>query len=201
MDLQKLNPWNWFKHEEVDTDQGAQIPVQRSEASRTVPSTTNTGWQRDQHPVLQLHQQIDRLFDDVFSTFGMPSLNSSFPRQAGSAMTPSGIYRPQVDVSGDEKQYEITLDVPGLSEGDLAIEVKGDVLTVRGEKEEKHEQKDKQFYRVERSYGSFQRTLSLPRDANADDIQARLKDGVLTLTIPRNPSEQADVKRISISSS
>ena len=116
-------------------------------------------------------------------------------------MTPSGIYRPQVDVSGDEKQYEITLDVPGLSEGDLAIEVKGDVLTVRGEKEEKHEQKDKQFYRVERSYGSFLRTLSLPGDANADDILARLKDGVLTLTIPRNPSEQADVKRISISSS
>lgn len=180
MDLQKLNPWNWFKHEDSDADQGAQIPVQKDKASRSLPSTTNPGWQRDQHPVLQLHQQIDRLFDDVFSAFGMPSLNSAFPRQAGSPMTPSGTYRPQVDVSGDEKQYDITLDVPGLSEGDLAIEVKGDVLTVRGEKEEKHEQKDKQFYRVERSYGSFQRTLSLPADANADDIQANLKDGVLT---------------------
>ena len=201
MDLQKLNPWNWFKHEDSAANQGAQIPVRRTDASRSVPSTTTPDWQRNQHPVLQLHQQIDRLFEDVFSAFGMPSLNSSLPQQAGSAMTPSGIYRPQVDVSGDETQYEINLDVPGLSEDDLSIEVKGDVLTIRGAKEEKHEQKDKQFYRMERSYGSFQRTLSLPGDANADDIQAKLKDGVLTLTLPRSQSEQTDVKHITISSS
>jgi len=201
MNLQKLNPWNWFKHEDNGTDQRAQIPVRRADASYTAPFATNPGWQRDQHPVTQLHQQIDRLFDDVFSAFDRPSLNSTFPRRAEPAITPSSIFRPQVDVSGDEKQYEITLDVPGLSEDDLAIEVKGDVLTISGETEDKLEQKDKQYYRVERSYGAFQRTLSLPSDANADDIQAKLKDGVLTLTLPRSQPEQADVKRISISSS
>ncbi|MFA7555036.1 MAG: Hsp20/alpha crystallin family protein [Spongiibacteraceae bacterium] len=200
MNFQKLNPWNWFKHEDNGVDQGSQIPVRRGEASRIVPSPTNTDWQREQHPVQQLHQQIDRLFDNVFSNFGLPSLNSPFQRQLGSNIRPTEFYRPQVDVSGDDNQYEIALDVPGLSEGDLSIEVKGDVLTIRGEKEEKHEHKDKQFYRVERSYGSFQRTLSLPVDANADDIQANLKAGVLTLTIPRSQSEQDDVKRIAISS-
>ncbi|UVW36324.1 Hsp20/alpha crystallin family protein [SAR92 clade bacterium H455] len=111
------------------------------------------------------------------------------------------IYRPQVDISGDDKQYEIVLDAPGLSEEDLAIEVKDDVLTIKGEKEEKHEQGDKQFYRVERSYGSFQRTLSLPVDATTDGIKAKLTDGVLRLRIPRSQPQQSNVKHIAISSS
>jgi HSP20 family protein len=201
MNLQKLNPWNWLKDEDSAANQGSHIPVRRNKASWKTPLTGHFSTQLDRHPVLQLHQQIDRLFDDVFSDFGMPSLLNTYPQQALPAMTSADFYRPQIDISGDEKQYEIVLDAPGLSEEDLAIEVKDDVLTIRGEKEEKHEQDDKEFYRVERSYGSFQRTLSLPTDANADDIQAKLTNGVLTLRIPRSQSEQSDVKRVAISSS
>lgn len=197
MNLQKLNPWNWFKHENDNADRGAQIPVRREEASLSSPSL----WQRDQHPVMQLHQQIDRLFNDVFSTFGMPSMNTALARGVGNDTGIVGAYRPQVDVSGNEKQYEIALDVPGLSENDLSIDVNGDVLTIKGRKEERNEQKDKQFYRVERSYGAFQRTLSLPADADADAIEASLKEGVLTLKIPRRESEQQKVKHVTISSS
>ena len=90
--------------------------------------------------------------------------------------------------------------MPGLTEDDLSIEVKGDMLVITGEKEEKNEQTDKQFYRVERSYGVFQRTLSLPADTMSEDIHAQLKDGVLTLAIPRSRADQAGVKRIAISS-
>ena len=200
MELQKLNPWNWFKHETGEADQGSFIPVGRDEASRNALGT-HLGWRSERDPAVQLHQQIDRLFDDLFSTFSMPSRHNSHPLKSRPAMTAADFYRPQIDISGDEKQYEIVLDAPGLSEEDLDIEVKDDVLTIRGEKEEKHEQDDKEFYRVERSYGSFQRTLSLPTDANADDIQAKLTNGVLTLRIPRSQSEQSGVKRVAISSS
>lgn len=197
MNLEKLKPWNWFKHEDDTADNTAQIPMQRDEASRTALST----WQqRDQHPVLQLHQQSDRLFNDAFSGFGMPSLRVSPAQLDWLDVGRINAYRPQIDLSGDDKQYEITLDVPGLSENDLSIEIKGDMLVVRGQKEETNEHQDKLFYSVERSYGAFKRTLSLPTDANTDYIQPRLKDGVLRLVIQRSQAEQADVKRINISS-
>jgi HSP20 family protein len=197
MNLEKLKPWNWFKHEDHTTDNSAQIPMQREAASR-VPLST---WQqRDQHPVLQLHEQIDRLFNDAFSGLGIPSLRLAATQHDWPAKDAITAYRPQIDVSGDDRQYEITLDVPGLSENDLSIEISGDMLIVRGQKDETNEQQGKQFYSVERSYGAFQRTLSLPTDANADDIQANLKDGVLRLVIPREQSEQTEVKRINISS-
>ncbi len=197
MNLQKLNPWNWFKHENSETDDSVQIPLHREEASR---SSLPTWQQPEQHPVMQLQQQIDRLFNDVFSAFGMPSRRLT-PVQAGWPSSAPGIgWRPHIDVSGDDSHYEITLDVPGLSENDLSIELKEDILVISGQKGEKTEQKMKQFYRVERSYGAFQRTLSLPADATADDIKASLKDGVLTLMIPRDPAARSDVKRIAISS-
>ena len=197
MNLEKLKPWNWFKHEDNTADNSALIPMQRDEASRTALST----WQRDPHPIFQLHEQIDRLFNDAFSSFAMPSLRLS-PTQQDERTGGGRInaYRPQIDVSGDDNQYDITLDVPGLSENDLSIEIKDDMLIVRGQKEETNERPGKQFYSIERSYGAFQRTLSLQTDANADDIQATLKDGVLTLVISRSQTEQADVKRIEISS-
>lgn len=112
----------------------------------------------------------------------------------------STLYWPQIDVSGDDNRYEIELDVPDLSESDISIDVHDDVLTIKGQKEQRSENKDKHFYRVERSYGSFQRTLSLPDDANADEIKAELKKGVLRLEIPRRQVPEKDVKRIPISS-
>lgn len=197
MNLEKLKPWNWFKHEDNSSDNTVQIPLQRDEASRTALSNRQ---QRDQYPVLQLHQQIERWFDDVFNAFGMPPLGLTPAPQGWASGRRVNAYRPQIDVSGDDNQYEITLDVPGLSENNLSIDLKDDLLVVRGQKEEKAEQSSKQFYCIERSYGAFQRTLSLPTDADADDIQASLKDGVLTLIIPRNQAEQDNVKRIAISS-
>jgi len=113
-------------------------------------------------------------------------------------MTLASLYRPQIDVSGDDKHYEIKLDVPGMSESDLSIEVRDDLLLISGEKREDSEDKGKHYYRVERSYGAFQRTLALPDDANADEIDARLEKGVLRLEIPRRESSAQKVRRIDI---
>ncbi len=110
--------------------------------------------------LFQLHREMYRLFDNVFNTFGMPSLHSSFPEQRflnnDVVGTYSGApYRPQIDISGDENHYEITLNVPGLSSDDVAIHVQGDRLMIRGQKEEKSESKDQHYYCTERSVGAW----------------------------------------------
>lgn len=193
MDLEKLKPWNWFKHED-NSEQSSAIPVMRDQSPSVVGPLSTPG------SLLDLHRDMDRWFDEAFRSFGMPSSGPGLlsRRLADSPLLKS--YRPQVDVSGDNNHYEVALDVPDMSESDLAIEVKNDVLTIRGHKEDKTETKDKHYYRVERSSGSFQRTLSLPDDANADEISADLKNGVLKLSIPRREIAAEDVKRISISS-
>ena len=192
MDLEKLKPWNWFKHEENGTGKGSQIPVCRNEAENLPQAGPGS--------LMSLHRDMDRWFDDAFKSFSMPSLASNLQTRAMPGISLSNIYQPQIDVSGDSNCYEINLDVPGLSESDLSLEVKDDVLTIKGQKEERSEDKDKHYYRVERSYGSFQRTLALPDDAIGDEIKANLDKGVLRLEIPRRETANQEVKRISINS-
>ena len=192
MNLEKLKPWNWFKHEENDTGKGSQIPVSRSEAENLPLAGRGT--------LTSLHRDMDRWFEDAFKSFGMPSLDSNLQSRTMPGISLSNIYRPQIDVSGDSNCYEINLEVPGLTESDLSLEVKDDVLTIKGEKEERSEDKDKHYYRVERSYGSFQRTLALPDDAIGDEIKAILDKGVLILEIPRRETATQEPKRISINS-
>ncbi len=189
MNLEKLKPWNWFKHEEGGNGGGHPIPVKRTQAKSLPASGAGS--------LLNLHREMDRWFEDAFKSFAMPSFPLGL-ESAGAKL--ADIYRPQIDISSDNNCYEISLDVPGLNESDLTLEVRDDVLTIKGEKEERSEDKDKHYYRVERSYGSFQRTLSLPDDANAEEIKANLDKGVLRLEIPRRAVVEQDVKRISISS-
>ena len=192
MNLEKLKPWNWFKHEENGTGKESQIPVSRNEAEKLPQAGPGS--------LLSLHRDMDRWFGDAFKSFGMPSLESNLQSRAMPGISMSNIHRPQIDVSGDSNCYEINLDVPGLTESDLSLEVKDDVLIIKGQKEERSEDKDKHYYRVERSYGSFQRTLALPDDAIGDEIKANLDKGVLRLEIPRRETATQEVKRISINS-
>lgn len=189
MDLKKLNPWNWFKHEEREREGSTQVPVKREQINVT-PSRQVV----EHYPVARLHREVDRLFNEAFSAFGMPSLLDG----GLTGVDTTAPYLPNVDVSGNEKGYEITLDVPGHNRDDLSLEVKGDRLVIKGHKEEKTENSDKEFYRMERHVGSFQRTLSLPDDASVDDITAHLTDGVLRLQIPRVETPEQEVKRIAI---
>jgi len=131
-------------------------------------------------PILQLHREIDRLFDDAFRGFGFPALN--MPQWPSDW---SGMLKPALDIQETDKQYKIALEVPGVEEKDIQITLDNDVLMVRGEKRQEQEKKEGGFHRVERSYGSFQRALNLPDDANQDSIKASFKNGVLTVTIDK----------------
>jgi HSP20 family protein len=186
MNLEKLKPWNWFKHEE---NESRAVPVTRQENQPAADS------------LLNLQREMDRWFENLSSAFGLPAVSRNLLDGGGRrTATLANLYRPQIDVSGDDNGYEIKLDVPGLTEADLSIEVRDDVLIIRGEQQQQSEDKGKQYYRVERSYGAFQRTLSLPDDADADEIEAKIDNGVLRLGIPRRQSVNANVKRIPISS-
>ena len=81
---------------------------------------------------------------------------------------------------------------------DVKLEIANDILTIRGENKHEKEEKDKNFHRVERSYGSFQRVLSLPEDADQDAVKATFKRGILTISMPRKAMPQADVRKIEI---
>jgi HSP20 family protein len=184
MKLKKLAPWNWFKKEQEQEQEGKLLPVYRP------------GMPVYQGLESQFPQEIARLFDDFFRGFRLsrwPDFGSAF----GSTF-PAGWFKPTLDIGATEREYTITVELPGVEEKDIYLELANDTLVIRGEKKQVEEEKEKDFYRVERAYGSFQRVLSLPEDADQDGIQAVFKRGVLTITVPRKALPAADTKRIPI---
>ncbi len=132
----------------------------------------------ESHPFATLQREIDRLFEDF--TRGFPSLGF-----AGSDVMPT------MDVAETEKEIDITVELPGLEEKDVQIDIVDNVLTIRGEKRGETEEKDKNHRLLERSYGSFARTLELPEGINADAIKATIDKGVLKVRVPKPAPAQA----------
>jgi HSP20 family protein len=170
-DLKKWAPWNWFRKEQEERQAVSSLPVQRSDLSAS-------GGQLG--AIVQLHREIDRLFDDAFRGFGLSAL--AMPRFSSDWPT---LLKPALDIQETEKQYNISLEVPGVEEKDIQLSLDNDVLIVRGEKRQEQEKKEGGYHRIERSYGSFQRALNLPQDANQDTTKASFKNGVLTITIDK----------------
>jgi len=164
--------------------------------AETIPSTrvqqgSGTGMSRFD-PFTSFRQEIDRLFDDFGR--GWPRMGATFPsRDVFSAV------RPSMDVAETDKEIEISAEVPGLQENEVQVDVSNDILTVRGEKNAEKEEKDKNYHLVERSYGSFSRSLQLPPGIDADQIKASLSNGVLKVVIPKPAASQA--KKIEVKGS
>ena len=94
------------------------------------------------------------------------------------------------DVKDTPEAYVFQADVPGLKEKDLEIQVSGNRLTIRGKREAEHKEPGHTYYTYERSYGSFARVFTLPESADVDKVAADLKDGVLTVSVPKKASEK-----------
>ena len=106
-----------------------------------------------------------------------------FPRLAtGLAI---GDWGPRVDICESDGTYLFKADIPGMNKQDIAISLAGDMLTIQGERKRETEEKKPHFHRVERSYGSFSRSFSLPEDADRSGIHAHCENGELTISIPR----------------
>ena len=195
MDIKKLAPWNWFKKEEEESV--ANVPVKMKDSPSYYPAESSTA-----NPLAQMHREVDRLFENAFRGFGVSSARfpgfSPLGSDFFSPLSSSGFLKPQVDVGATDKEYSITVEVPGINEKDVNIEVANNTMTIRGEKKQEKEEKDKNYYRVERSYGSFQRVLSLPEDADQEAIKATFKNGILTIKMGRKALPKPDVKQIEI---
>lgn len=185
MDLKKLAPWNWFKKEEEQ--RGTTLPV----------TVHREGPSRSYGPMAQFHQELDRMFDNFFRGFGFPSMG--FGREH-SLSVPEEWLRPTLDIAAGEKEYTISVELPGVDEKDVQLELSDDTLVIKGEKKQEKEEKEKNYYRMERSYGSFQRVLSLPEDAEHEGIGAVYKNGILKITIPRKAAPVKESRQIAIKS-
>jgi HSP20 family protein len=135
--------------------------------------------------ISRLRREMDRLWDDYFGS-GRRGLQ---PLE----------FAPAVDIKETDTEIVVTAEVPGMDAKDINISVTGEVLTIKGEKKSEREEKEENFHLIERSHGSFSRSLVLPAAVNLDKIEAKYDKGVLTVTCPKK--EEVKPKSIEIKAS
>jgi HSP20 family protein len=164
------------------------VPVKKAPATVSVPE-----------PWHAFRTEMDRLFDRFSSGFGFPSLRRTFWREpTWDYETSFELASPKVDVTEDATAYKVSAELPGLVEKDIEISVVGGMLTLKGEKQQEKEEKNKEYWVSERTYGSFQRSFTLPEGVDADKISAVFAKGVLTITLPKLPEMQKATKKIEV---
>jgi len=135
--------------------------------------------------VTTLQERINRLFEDAF------------PRARDREEDLSlGTWRPAVDIYEGETGVVLKAELPGIKKEDVSVEVKDNVLTIKGERKVDSEVKEKNYYRRERTHGSFSRSFNLQYAVNPDKIKARFKDGVLEIEVPK--PEEEKTKQINV---
>jgi HSP20 family protein len=136
-------------------------------------------------PFLSLHREMNRLFDDVFRGAALPTASGSQGQgDVGNFVNSS------MNVSETDKEIRVTAELPGVSEQDIDVSLDDDVLTIRGEKKFERKDDKENFHFVERSYGTFQRSLRLPFSVNSDQVQASFENGILTVTVPKTGRQE-----------
>jgi HSP20 family protein len=146
-----------------------------------------------EHPFSSFQREMNRLFDNMFTGF---SLSSSAPMERGTAQT----FSPRVDVSETDKEIKVSAELPGMEEKDIDVSLTRDTLTIKGEKKGETEEKGKDYYRMERSYGSFTRSIPIPVEVDTDKVEATFKKGVLDITLPKTEKAIGQTKKIAVKS-
>ena len=133
--------------------------------------------------LLEFHKEVSSIFDTSFGD--LPD-----------RLFQEGTWLPNLDISEDKNNFIVKVDLPGLKQEDIDISVSGNILTIKGERKKEEESKDKNYYRRERFYGIFSRSISLPNYVDTNKIEASYKDGVLEVLIPK--TEVAKPKQIKV---
>jgi HSP20 family protein len=163
------------------------LPITKTE---TKPAASTPGYWA---PFDNLRQQIDRLFDD-FGAWPAPRhlFDVRWPREMEFAVNPA------VDVTEKDGAYEITAELPGLDEKNIEVRLANGILTIKGEKQEDKQEKQKDYYVSERRYGSFVRSFQLPEGVDSSKIEANFAKGVLTVNMPKTAEAQKSEKKIDV---
>jgi HSP20 family protein len=149
-----------------------------------------------QHTFRSLRDQFERLMDE-FDRGLFPSRWMEMTPFSKLTSEFRGLV-PAVDMIDEEKAYRVTAELPGLSEKDIEITVDGNLLTIKGEKKEEREQKEKGYFLSERHFGSVERSLRLPDGIDDGRVEAKFENGVLTVTLPKTPEAVSKPKKIAI---
>ncbi|MBY4866556.1 MULTISPECIES: Hsp20/alpha crystallin family protein [Burkholderia] len=151
------------------------------------------------HPVEALRHEMDRLIDDFNRRAGVPSARHSFfERQPFWRREREWAAEPAVDFAETDKSYEITAELPGLSEKDIEVKLSNGGLSIRGEKQEEKEEQNKDYYVHERRFGSFERYFRMPDGVDRNKIEASFEKGVLTVTLPKTSEARKAEKKIEV---
>ena len=110
----------------------------------------------------------------------------------------TNVFTPRVDVTEDNENLYVEADIPGVDKKDVKVSVVGDILTISGEKKKELKDENKNYYRLERTSGSFSRSFTLPAEIHTDKIGAEFKDGVLKVTLPKTEEAKVVEKQIEI---
>ncbi len=129
-----------------------------------------------------LHDRIQRYFDDL------PALGFKY----------TDSFSPKIDISEGEKNINVVAEIPGVAKEDIKIVLQDNILSIEGEKKKEEVKNDENFYRSERSYGSFKRCFTLPAEVDSDKVDAKFENGVLKITMPKLEVKQLKEKEISI---
>ena len=175
----------------------------KEDASESKPSQTASVFQ----PLISLRDDVDRVFDQFFRHWPLierrpyPSLfawdkSPNFPMPALS----EGITL-RSDLKETDDGYQVSVEMPGMTDKDVDISVSDSTLTIKGEKTREKEDKDNEYHIKERSYGSFRRVFTLPPGVKIDDIAATVSNGVLTVTMPKTPEAKKKPRKITVKAS
>lgn len=148
------------------------------------PATDRGIAERFMEPFARMRSNMDHLIED-------------FPAR-WSAFQFAGV--PAVEMTEADDSYLISVEVPGIPTEDIDLQIDRDMLVLKGEKKEQREEKDVDYVISERSYGSFERRIALPADAQVDAVEARSDNGVLRISIPRSPGATSKRRKIEIKS-
>jgi HSP20 family protein len=141
----------------------------------------------EDNPFYALQKDINAVFDNFFRDFDL------LPQRFGFEG-----FSPKVDVVESDKEIKISAELPGMDEKDIEVSVNKEAVTIKGEKKAEKEDKGKDYYRMERSYGAFSRTIALPVEVNIDKVEAKFSKGILSIVLPKAESALKETKRIAI---
>ncbi len=152
-----------------------------------VPFRRRSVLKRWEDPFRSLIEEMESIWDRFVSNFDIEPWEGR-----------PGYFSPRIDFSETDKEYLIKAELPGLDEKDVEVLLEDDAITIRGEKKEDREERGKDYYYRERRFGSFSRVLPLPDNIDRDKIEAKFKNGLLTLKLPKTKEASRNVKKIEV---
>jgi HSP20 family protein len=138
-------------------------------------------------------EEVDRIFDEFGMGRGLFGSRPGRGQESG-----QGMWSPQIEMHERDNQLIICADLPGLKKDDIHLEINDEALVIKGERHQEFEDTRQGYYRSERSYGSFYRTIPIPEGADAEQAKASFQDGVLKITLPLPKQDQPRSRRIEV---